>query len=114
MTWSDAEAVMIKSLLTSVEATDKNVNEIKEAIVGSLANGGKAGLQDRVRELDSGIDRLHGDFNVHRKANQNDHALMRRGIVGVGLLTIVGLIFNFEKAGALLGTLIELLIRIFT
>ena len=107
MTWSEPEALMIKSLLKSVEATDKNVNEIKEAIVGSLANGGKAGLQDRVRELDSSIDRLHGDFIAHKNVDGKAHKFMKRTILSVGLFTLIALLLNF---GAVV-KLIELVIK---
>ncbi len=114
MTWSAAESARIDDMLKSIETTAENVREIKEAIVGSLLNGGKPGLQDTVREMGTDIGINRDRLNAHKKVVGRDHRFMKMAILGVGVFALVGLLVNLEEAGHLLGSLIVLLIKIFT
>ena len=114
MTWSTAESLIIKELSKQSATTAENVREIKEAIVGSLRNGGKPGLQDTVREMKTDIGINRDRFIDHKRVDGKYHKLMKRGIIGVGTLTLIGLALNIDKAGPLLGSLVRLLIKIFT
>ena len=114
MTWSEPEALMIKSLLRAVDATDKNVNEIKEAIVGSLKNGGKPGLQDAVRDVRSEVGVARGELVTHQAVNAKDHKFIRRAIAGVGIFTLVALLANIDAATPILGWFVRIAIKIFT
>ena len=114
MTWSTAESLIIEELTKQSAATAQNVLEIKEAIVGSLRNGGKPGLQDTVREMATDIEINRDRLISHKKTVSNDNKLMWRVVSGVGALTLIGLALNIDKAGPLLGSLVRLLIKIFT
>lgn len=114
MTWSTAESARIDDMLKSIETTAENVREIKEAIVGSLRDGGKPGLQDTVREMQTDIGINRDRLLDHKKVAGKENKLMRRGILGVGALTLIGLALNIDKAGPLFGSLVRLLIKIFT
>ncbi len=107
MTWSKAESQIIEDLTKQSAATAGNVEEIKEAIVGSLLSGGKPGLQDKVRELGAGVDRVSGDLIVHGAKNKKAHQVLRRAVVVVGVAALVALVLNFN----VVGDLIELVIK---
>ena len=107
MTWSIAESKIIDDLTKQSAATAENVREIKEAIVGSLLGGGKPGLQDKVRDLGAGIDRVGGDLMVHKKADAKDHKLIKRVVLGVGIGALIGIVLNFSG----IVKLIELVIK---
>ena len=107
MTWSTAESLKIDEMTRQLATTADNVLEIKEAIVGSLGDSGKPGLQDTVREMRTDISINSNRLVAHKK-------LMWRVVSGVGVLTLLGLALNIDKAGPLLGSLVRLLIKIFT
>ncbi len=114
MTWSEPESLMIKSLLKSVEATDKNVTEIKEAIVGSLKDGGKVGLQDTVRELGANVGMARGEIITNKAANAKDHKFIKRAVAGAGILALIALLLNFDTASPIVGGLLKLILKILT
>ena len=107
MTWSKAESQIIEDLTKQSAATAENVKEIKEAIVGSLLSGGKPGLQDKVRDLGAGVDRVSGELIVHRAKNKKAHQTLRRAVVVVGVAALIALVLNFDVAVVL----IELVIK---
>ena len=114
MTWSTAESIKIDEMTRQLATTADNVLEIKEAIVGSLRDGGKPGLQDTVREMRTDIGINSNRLVAHKKTVSKDNKLMWRVVSGVGVLTLLGLALNIDKAGPLFGSLVRLLIKIFT
>lgn len=114
MTWSKAESDIIEALTKQSAATAENVREIKEAIVGSLLNGGKPGLQDKVRDLSAGMDRLSTEFIIHKKGVKETHFTIKRSILGIGMLAIIALILSFDRVVPYVGSLIKLVVKLLT
>ena len=121
MTWNTTEADIIKNLVAESRATNENLKEIYEAIVGSIKDGGKPGLQDTVRDLGSEITKARGEIGVargelvtHKAANKKDHKFIKRTIAGVRLIALVAILLNFDTATPIIGGLLKLILKIVT
>ncbi len=112
MTLEKTEVQLIREILRQSAANASNLEEIKEALIGSLKDGGKPGLQDTVRDLGSEVGVARGEIIAHKAANSKDHKIIKRAIAGVGVVAFIALLLHSNTATPIIGSLLKLILKI--